>query len=73
METFIRWEYKVETLGSVFSNPKDDEIEESLNEWGEQGWEIIGVYQSSSGSPKTRIVAKRPLSERERRRRSMPV
>jgi hypothetical protein len=73
MDTILRWEYKVETLGSAFSTPKDEEIEETLNEWGEQGWEIISVFQSSSGSPKIRIVAKRPLSERERRRRSMPV
>jgi len=72
MDTILRWEYKVESIGSAFSHPKDEEIEGMLNEWGEEGWEIINVIQTS-GSPKSVIVAKRPLSERERRRRSMPV
>lgn len=72
MDTILRWEYRVESLGSAFSHPKDEEIEEKLNEWGEDGWEIIDV-SPPFGSTKIRIVAKRPLSERERRRRSMPV
>jgi hypothetical protein len=42
-----------------------------LNEWGVQGWELAHVY-TPSGSSKVTIVAKRPLTERTRRQRSMP-
>ena len=64
------WEYRVETIGSMFGT-KDENIEATLNEWGEDGWEAINVY-TPEGSGKVTIVAKRPLTERARRQRSMP-
>ena len=64
------WEYRVQTIGSMFGT-KDENIEVTLNEWGEDGWEAINVY-TPEGSGKVTMVAKRPLTERARRQRSMP-
>lgn len=65
-----QWEYRVQTIGSAFGT-KDELIQFTLNEWGADGWEAINVY-TPSGSGKITIVAKRPLTERARRMRSMP-
>lgn len=64
------WEYRVLTIGSMFGT-KDENIEATLNEWGEQGWEAINVY-TPENSGKVTIVAKRPLTRATRRQRSMP-
>ncbi len=63
-------EYQVLTIGSIFGT-KDENIEATLNQWGEEGWEAINVY-TPYGSGKVTIVAKRPLTETARRLRSMP-
>jgi hypothetical protein len=65
-----QWEYRVQTIGGVFST-KDEQLEITLNEWGEEGWEAVNVYTPSNSS-KVTIVAKQPLGTSERRRRSMP-
>ncbi len=65
-----QWEYRVQTIGSVFGT-KDEAIQETLNDWGTEGWEAINVY-TPYGSGKITIVAKRPLSDRARRMRSLP-
>lgn len=65
-----QWEYRVLTIGSAFGT-KDEKIEATLNEWGDEGWEAINVY-TPSGSRKVTLVAKRLLTIEERRRRSMP-
>lgn len=65
-----QWEYRVQTIGSAFGT-KDEQLEVTLNEWGEEGWEAVSVYTPSNSS-KVTIVAKRPLGTSERRRRSMP-
>ena len=64
------WEYRVKTIGSVFGT-KDEHIESTLDQWGMEGWETINVY-TPYGSGKITIVAKRPLTERARRMRSLP-
>jgi hypothetical protein len=69
-ETITGWEYRVQTIGSVFGT-KDELIEATLNEWGEEGWEAVNVY-TPEGSGKVTIVAKRILTDRARRNRSMP-
>jgi hypothetical protein len=69
-EEINKWEYRVQTIGSVFGT-KDEQIEATLDEWGSEGWEAINVF-TPSGSGKITIVAKRPLTERARRIRSMP-
>lgn len=66
----ILWEYQVLTIGSVFGT-KDEQLQATLNEWGEQGWEAVSVYTLSQSSRVT-LVAKRPLSPTTRRRRTMP-
>jgi hypothetical protein len=65
-----QWEYRVQTIGSMFGT-KDENIEATLDAWGEEGWEAINVF-TPEGSGKITIVAKRPLTERARRSRSMP-
>ncbi len=65
-----QWEYRVQTIGGIFGT-KDELIQATLNEWGAEGWEAINVF-TPEGSGKITIVAKRPLTERTRRMRSMP-
>ena len=65
-----QWEYRVQTIGS-FLGTKDELIQATLDEWGLEGWEAINVYNPSEAGNVT-IVAKRPLTERVRRMRSMP-
>ena len=65
------WEYRIQTVGSTFSQPKDENLETLLNEWGEEGWEVIAA-QNQESTNKVRIIAKRPLSRSTRRSRSWP-
>jgi hypothetical protein len=69
-EEIKRWEYRVQTIGSIFGT-RDEKIEETLNEWGAEGWEATQVY-TPSGTGKVTIVARRPLSREAMRMRSMP-
>lgn len=63
------WEYRVQTLGTALRSARDEEIEALLNQWGEEGWELVGVTAESG---KVRLLARRPLSRATRRWRSMP-
>ena len=36
-EEIKQWEYRVQTVGGFFSGIKAEELEELLNEWGEDG------------------------------------
>jgi hypothetical protein len=65
-----QWEYRVQTIGSLFGT-KDEHIQATLDEWGLEGWEAINVF-TPEGSGKITIVAKRPLTDRVRRMRSLP-
>jgi hypothetical protein len=69
-DEYQKWEYRVQTIGSMFGT-KDEHIQATLDEWGEEGWEAVNVY-TPYGSGKITIVAKRPLTDRARRMRSMP-
>ena len=64
------WEYRVQTIGSMFGT-KDELVQTTLDEWGLEGWEAINVF-TPENSGKITIVAKRPLTDRVRRIRSMP-
>jgi len=66
----MKWEYQVVSIGGAFGT-KDELLQVTLNEMGEQGWEAVSVYTIGQ-SPKVTIVAKRPLTDTSRRRRSMP-
>jgi hypothetical protein len=70
MAELNNWEYRVITIGRIWGT-KDEQIEEMLNEWGEEGWEAVSVY-TPENSGKVTIVAKRPLTSEVRRRRMMP-
>ncbi len=65
-----QWEYRVQTIGGTLGT-RDEAIQETLDEWGAYGWEAVNVY-TPSGSGKVTIVAKRPLTEQARRKRTMP-
>lgn len=69
-EEYQLWEYRVQTIGSIFGT-KDDLVQTTLDEWGQEGWEAINVF-TPENSGKITIVAKRPLTDRVRRMRSMP-
>ncbi len=69
-EEFKQWEYRVQTIGGFFGT-KDELIQSTLDEWGMDGWEAINVF-TPENSGKITIVAKRPLTERVRRARTMP-
>jgi hypothetical protein len=68
----IQWEYRLETFGTFFSAPKDEDLQASLDEWGEEGWEVINIFKSSNGEKYT-VVAKRPLTVAARRQRTYPT
>ncbi|HLR35039.1 MAG TPA: DUF4177 domain-containing protein [Tissierellales bacterium] len=65
-----RWEYKVLTVDHFLSVDSDLTIEEKLNRYGENRWELIGFFQRSYTSlgypPKLdndSIVFKRQVTE----------
>ncbi|HLE13758.1 MAG TPA: DUF4177 domain-containing protein [Anaerolineales bacterium] len=64
-----QWEYHFIRMGGAFRTTKTEDVEALLNEWGEQGWEVVGL---TSDSNTLMLLAKRPLSLRIRRERSMP-
>jgi len=65
------WEYRVLTLGSFFKGTRDDELEEILNEWGQEGWELI-TFRTIENTNQAQLIAKRPLDRTARRWRNMP-
>ncbi|NWG05271.1 MAG: hypothetical protein HXY35_01155 [Chloroflexi bacterium] len=65
-----QWEYRVQTIGSIFGT-KDELIQSTLDEWGMEGWEAVNVF-TPENSGKITIVAKRLLTDRIRRMRSIP-
>jgi len=66
-----QWEYQVRVLGTYWNAANPEAVEETLNDWGEGGWEVIAAYPASSGS-KVTFIARRPLAPATRRRRSWP-
>ena len=70
-EDIKQWEYRVQTVGGFFSGIKADEMEEMLNEWGEDGWEVVSTHIIENAN-KINVIAKRPLTDRVRRERSRP-
>ena len=66
------WEYRIKTLGGTLRGIKDEELETALNEWGNEGWEVISA-RGIENTNKVSIVAKRPLTDATRRRRSLPM
>jgi hypothetical protein len=71
MAETTRWEYRLETFGTFWSRPKDEELQTILDEWGAEGWEVISAYPASNGE-KVSLIAKRPLTSAARRQQSWP-
>jgi len=71
MNTTVLWEYRVESLGTFWSGPKDEQLQALLDELGEEGWEVFSI-ENPPNSNKLRIVGKRPLALPVRRRRTWP-
>lgn len=67
MSEQLNWEYRVETIGSAFRGTSDEDVESLLDEWGQEGWEVI-AFHPIQGSNKVTIVAKRALASTRRRR-----
>lgn len=38
-----RWSYKVVELKATFLGLKADTVQQALNQWGAQGWELVTV------------------------------
>lgn len=66
-----QWEYRVQTVGRFFSGVNAEELEELLNEWGEDGWEVVSIHIIENAN-KINVIAKRPLTDQVRRERSRP-
>ena len=66
-----QWEYRVQKIGSIWSGVKPEEMEEMLNQWGLEGWEVVSAV-GFENTNKITVIATRALSERIRRQRSMP-
>ena len=43
-EELKQWEYRVQIVGGFFTGIKAEELEEMLNEWGEDGWEVVSTH-----------------------------
>ena len=71
-EEIKQWEYRVQTVGSFWIGVKADELEQLLNKWGEEGWEVVSTHILENRN-KINVIAKRPLSSTTRRFRSMPL
>ena len=66
-----QWEYRVQTVGGFFTGVKAEALEELLNEWGADGWEVVSTHIIENAN-KINVIAKRPLTRTARRERSMP-
>ena len=67
-----QWEYRVETVGSFWSGVKADKLQQLLNDWGEDGWEVVSTHIQENQN-KINVIAKRPLTREVKRMRSMPT
>ena len=67
MAAQTQWEYRVVGIGSMWG-AKGQQIEARLNELGQEGWEVVQAVLPHNGG-KLLVIAKRPLSQAERRRR----
>ena len=71
MEKHQLWEYRVITAGSTFKTNKDEEVQEFLNQWGTEGWELVAVHILEN-TGKIRIYAKRALTNPPRSAKRWP-
>jgi hypothetical protein len=65
-----QWEYRVLTIGGSWTGFKVEATETTLNELGQDGWEVVNTLPEPAGGARLVVVAKRPLTEAVRRRRN---
>lgn len=66
-----KWEYRVDSFGTFWTGPSDEEIEATLREWGQDGWEVVAVTKIEN-SNRVRVVAKRMLGGSSQRKQGWP-
>lgn len=71
MSEVVQWEYRVVTLGSYFKGVPDEDLEAELNQWGQEGWELVAC-RTLENTNRGQFVARRPLDRAARRRQTMP-
>lgn len=71
MEKHPRWEYRVQSVGSTFKTYKDEDVQEILDQWGLEGWELVAVHIFEN-TGKIRLYAKRSLNAPPPRGRTWP-
>ena len=66
----MRWEYLVHSVNAEdllsAGRIRSPEIEEMLNQYGRQGWELVNALESLGGPDGSRLIVftfKRPLGE----------
>ena len=59
-----KWEYKVLKEGHWLKGIKAEVIEEELNLWGEEGWELVTIERQQN---ELLVVLKRPIGAPKRR------
>ena len=72
MDECPKWEYRVQTFGGVLRDVKDQKLQDMLNEWGVEGWEVISAIAPDNSSA-VRVIARRVLTSRALRERSRPI
>lgn len=70
-EEIKQWEYRVQTVGGFFKGVPAEELEDLLNEWGAEGWEVVSTHIIENAN-KINVIAKRPLTRSVRRERTIP-
>lgn len=41
----MKWEYKIFTIEHFYNLNKSLDVEKALNDYGKDGWELVGVLQ----------------------------
>jgi len=66
----VAYEYRVQTFGSALSSVKDEDLEETLNQWSDDGWEVVSAHPV--GDNKVRVICRKVLSSSATRKRGWP-
>lgn len=68
MDELINWEYRVKSFGNAWKSAKPEEINEELDQWGAEGWEVVSSSINPGGS--VLVIAKRLLTDDNKRRKT---